>query len=154
MTDVGIRILAQGMRDLYSLDLTFCSRVTSASISDLLRARHSSLSELRLRSCTTLDIGTADNRRRRNLVDPGSDGRVIVEALNATGTGCCLSLLDVRQCGGQPGRTGFYADHDPFVGGMKSLGFEQRVAGYFGRAARWNQAIETRLVQQFLSDIQ
>lgn len=153
LSDEGVRAIALRLENLYTLDLSFCTRVSSAAIVFLLETRGQSLAELRLQSCRNLDIGAApDFRRRINASEAGSAGRGIVDAIQSHGIACSLSSLDVRDCGGQPPDGAPYKENDPFVTRMIDAGFQQRVAGYFGRPARWNAQIERRLVGQFLKD--
>ena len=144
------------MQDLYSLDLSFCTEITGTGIENLLRTRAGdSLSELRLRSCRGLEIYQPDdndssdaaNRRRRQTTTAGEK---ILAALRFHGHGCCLSVLDVRQCWEQQlGQNFGRREKDPFVIGMAAdLKFEQKLAGYFVRPATWNPDIERRLVKQ------
>lgn len=130
------------MQNLYALDLSFCTKVTAAAIVFLLEARGDSLAELRLLSCQSLAIGQENAG--------GQAGCQVVNALKASE--CALSVLDVRLCGGQPSLSQPYVDIDPFVQGMKSLGFTQKVAGFFSRPARWNMSIRRRLVEQLATD--
>jgi hypothetical protein len=149
------------MGNLYTLDLSFCTRVTAASIFHLLEIRHDCLSELRLKSCSKLEIardpqgppattrgGGANNHN--NHIAGGSAGRLIVNGIRRYHGACdhCLCVLDVRECGGQPSVTEPYLDNDPFVTGMKNLQFEQRVPGFFSRPARWS-TVQSHLVDQF-----
>ena len=153
--------MARRLENLYSLDLSFCTKVTPTGIVNLLETRGNSLAELRLQSCRNLSIGNAQEMRPRRhrhggpaaVADPGSAGRAIVKALQSLGesSSCCLSALDVRDCSGQP-PGGLYSAGDPFVVGLAELGFQQRVAGYFDRPARWDAQIERRLVEQLLSE--
>lgn len=171
LTDVGVNAIAGSMDNLYSLDLSFCTKITSASICNLLEARHETLSELRLKECRQLQIvrdpddddddGLDDRRRQQNITRGGRDGQSILKSLKRpTGsylsnsnnaTECNLSVLDARCCGGQPGLEIPYADNDPFVRGMISLGFEQKTPGLFARPARWNKVVQDRLLRQFAS---
>lgn len=113
----------------------------------LLETRGACLAELRLESCRHLSIGQ-ERDARRSQADPGSTGLAIVQTLQRMGEACCLSALDVRDCSGQRAHpNNGYASEDPFVQGMVSLGFAQRVPSYFERPARWNAAVEQRLMQ-------
>ena len=155
VTDIGVRAIASSLEDLYTLDLSFCTKLSAHAIASLLELRGGSLSELRLQGCYSLTIGGAvDHRRPPGLDPPGAAGRAIVNALRSHGPSCCLSALDVRDCGGQPPRGTPYPTHDPFFIGMTDMGFRQRVAGYFDRPACWNNYIERRLVHQLRSETQ
>lgn len=141
VTDVGINAVTNGMQDLYSIDLSFCTRISSASIMNLLEIRSGTLSELRIRNCSQLNItmsGLSSN-------GDGNAGRVILGVLQSNVDESCLCILDVRSCGGHTNVEENYPDDDPFVQGMKSLQFEQVVPGFFSRPARWNENVLQRL---------
>jgi hypothetical protein len=147
LTDRGINSIALNLQTLYSLDLSFCTRVTVDALFNLLEVRGKTLAELRIQSCRKLDIARDPN----GLDGDGSAGRLILNALRSPSNESCLSVLDLRSCGGQPDPNKCYADNDPFVQGMASLQFEQKAPGYFARPARWNSEVERQLVEQFVS---
>jgi len=131
--------------------------VTAAAISNLLRIRGDSLSELHLQRCRFLDFGSDPDDlqvgRGRNLNEGGgAAGRSVLLALKSHGDECCLAVLDVQHCCGGLAPDGGYAEGDPFVQGMAALGFRQAFPGYFSRAAKWNARIQRRLVRQFASE--
>mmetsp|Transcript_29158 Transcript_29158/g.29584 ORF Transcript_29158/g.29584 Transcript_29158/m.29584 type:complete len:158 (+) Transcript_29158:892-1365(+) len=139
ITDTAILAIALNLRDLFSLDLTFCSKLTATGIYRLLDELRDSLVELKLKSCRTLQIGQHDDNDRRRMIGRQRNndhaGHWILNALRRRphcNTDHTLCLLDVRECGGQPG-TLPYLDNDPFVKGMLALTFEQRVPGFFRR---------------------
>ena len=174
LTDNGVNAIANGLRSLYSLDLSFCSRVTSNSICGLLELRHQTLSELRLQECRQLKItrdpeddddglhGRSGGRQDNHVPRPARDGQAILKYLKSpSGRSCLLSsttlesnlsMLDLRCCGGQPNREVGYPEEDPFVRGMKSLQFEQKTPGFFSRPARWNANVHQRLLEQLESN--
>jgi hypothetical protein len=143
------------MCHLYSLDLSFCTRVTAASIFNLLEIRHDCLSELRLKSCTQLEMARdpygpqqpqQGGGANTTPTTGGSAGRLILNAVRSH-PDHCLCVLDVRECGGQPNVANAYPENDPFVTGMKNLQFEQQVPGFFSRPARWS-TVQRQLVEQ------
>jgi hypothetical protein len=136
------------MNNLYSLDLSFCTRVTAASIFNLLEIRHYCLSELRLKTCTKLEIAYDPDGPPllRGAGTGGGAGRLILNAIRCNADHS-LCVLDVRECGGQPNISNPYPESDPFVTGMKVLQFEQRVPGFFCRPARWS-SVHRQLVDQ------
>jgi hypothetical protein len=142
------------MQDLYSLDLSFCTRVTISSIFTLLEIRGNTLAELRLNSCRKLEIARDPHSPpvQRGQYNGGQAGRQILNALRSHGCSCCLSVLDVRHCGGQSvlNNKG-YPPNDPFVQGMANLEFEQKLPGFFARPARWNPEVKRRLIGQILA---
>jgi hypothetical protein len=120
--------------------------VTVAALFNLLEVRGKTLAEIVIQSCRKLDIAPDPN----GLGTDGSAGRLILNALRSPDNENCLSVLDLRNCGGQPDPNKGYLDNDPFVQGMASLQFEQRTPGYFARPARWNSEVERQLVEQFV----
>jgi hypothetical protein len=138
LTDEAVNIVAKSLCHLYSLDMSFCTRLTATSIFHLLDMRSESLSELRLNHCNQLSIGTqrhTNGTHRRTIETGGSDGRLIVNAIRSHPFHC-LSILDLRECGGQSSTTIPYQDTDQIVVGLKAMDFEQRVPGFFSRPAR------------------
>ena len=163
ISDAGVNAVARSMKDLYSLDLTYCTRVTADSVCNLLQVRGDSLAELRLQGCRSLDFAidpyapnaasaaaaTAGRNRVARHPEGGAAGRSILEAIRSQGDDCCLSVLDAQRCCGSLDEG--YPSDEPFVRGMASLGFEQ-TAGFFSRPARWNSSIQRRLVGLFVSE--
>jgi hypothetical protein len=149
--------------NLYSLDLSFCSRVTSRSICALIESRYETLAELRLQECRQLKIVPDDddddgglqrlNMGRNGAIRGGTDGQAILRSLRSpTGPlGAAesnLSMLDLRCCGGHQRIDVDYPASDPFVRGMEALQFQQRTPGFFARPARWNESMQARLQEQ------
>ena len=140
LTDRSIDSIARGMDHLYSLDLSFCTKLTATSIFNLLDLRFESLTELRLKHCIQLDIaainqGPQHQQQQAPAQAGGSAGRLIANAIR-THPDHCLSILDVRECCGQRSASVPYKETDPFVVGLKAMGFEQRVPGFFSRPTR------------------
>lgn len=145
--------IALNMPNLYSLDLSFCSRLSAGAIVCLLDMRWETLAELRLQSCN-LQISNLHQDTGR-LHSNSNAGRQILHSLRrhgggGGGGGCCLSVLDLR-----PSLVGsndaVLADDDPFVQEMKALSFEQTVPGCFVRPARWTPQVEHVLSNQSFS---
>ena len=152
ITDVGINAITSSMSNLYSFDLSFCTRVTAAAIFNLLETRYDCLSELRLKNCTNLAM-VHDSQGPQTATRTTLAGRLILNALEAHGAEHCLSILDVRECGKHAlNPTEPYPENDPFVQGMVGLQFQQRVPGFFCRPARWNSKVQNRLVEQILAE--
>lgn len=59
VTDTGINAITESMQNIYSLDLSFCTRISISSIFNLLEIRSDTLSELRLQNCHQLSIATS-----------------------------------------------------------------------------------------------
>uniref|UniRef100_A0A7S4AEZ2 F-box domain-containing protein n=1 Tax=Pseudo-nitzschia australis TaxID=44445 RepID=A0A7S4AEZ2_9STRA len=148
ITDTAVVAIALNLRDLFSLDLTFCSKVTPKGIYRLLDELRHNLVELRLKSCRHLQIGKpnlGENDRRRffgqqsNNVNHNHDhaGQWVLNALRRrphSKKDHTLCLLDVRGCGGQPAMNLPYTKGDPFVKAMSALNFTQKVPGFFSRS--------------------
>jgi hypothetical protein len=174
ITDSGVNAIAGTLQHLYSLDLSFCTKLTASSVCNLLESRHETLSELRLQQCRQLKIARDPNDddddghdgrggRHHTIARGARDGQSILKSLKSpvrsrflqqAGTQqqqSNLSILDVRFCGGQPNMDVGYPDSDPFVRGMNSLQFEQKTPGFFSRPARWNASVQARLLEQLES---
>jgi len=149
INDEGISCVTNSMRQLYSLDLSFCSRVTAEGILHLLQVRQDSLAELRLMSCSHLDI-TRDLRHHNefpgNFSGDGQAGRAILASLRSLDNSN-LSMLDLRNCGGYQVDKG-YPDDDVFVQGLVTLGFKQMIPGFFRKSTRANYDLYKCLVEQ------
>mmetsp|Transcript_44975 Transcript_44975/g.137367 ORF Transcript_44975/g.137367 Transcript_44975/m.137367 type:complete len:555 (+) Transcript_44975:482-2146(+) len=149
ITDVSLNAIADHMQSLSCLDVSFCTKLTAPSLGTLLQ-RHKVLSELRLYSCYQLDVTIPRGHGERDQVDGGA-GRALFEAVMANDESC-LNVLDLRGCTGRY-RTGQERDDDEtFRRGMASLGFEQKIAFFFVRRARWNAQVRKRLVQELYAE--
>jgi len=150
ITDAAVVAIALKLRNLFSLDLTFCSKVSAMGIYRLLDELRHSLVELRLRSCRSLKIGSlnleGDGRGRMASGRPNNNtnsnneyaGRWVLNALRRrphSTVDHSLRLIDVRGCGGQPVPNLPYTVEDAFVKGMHALQFEQKTPGFFSRSA-------------------
>lgn len=137
------------MKWLYSLDLSFCSRVTSDAIVNLLEFRRDTLTELRLQNCSHMDI-TGDPRgghdSNGSFARDGLAGRALLNALRSGGSHGQLSVIDLRQCGGHRNVNEGYPCGDPFVQGMWALRFKQTVPGFFQRPTRPNHQMYNDLM--------
>jgi len=158
LTDQGVNAIASSMPDLYSLDLSFCTKVTISALFGLLELRGRSLAELRLQGCNQLEVALDPNapdtarhhsRRQPSSEQGGYAGRQLLCVLRSHRSHCALSILDVRQCMGQPSLDRGYPDSDSFVQGMAALHFEQKAPGLFSRPARCSPELVERLVRQF-----
>lgn len=150
ISDAGVNAITRHLGNLYTFDLSFCTKISPDAVSSLLEIRGRTLAELRLYSCHNLSIGIPLDGSEPNGAHVGN---VILNALRSHGDACCMSALDVRGCGGQPNNgVDEYRIDDPFVVGLTEMGFQQRVPGYFVRSARWNTQIEQRLIRQFMKD--
>jgi hypothetical protein len=152
ITDSGIDAIANSMSFLFSLDLSFCSRITSAAIMNLLSIRQDVLHELRLQNCSHLDFSNEDNISFIDtILSPddnrdGNAGRDLIHALRSIGYNSHLSLLDLRSCGGCDNVSNGYHHDDPFVLEMKTLHFHQVIPGFFQRDAKPDSTLYNNLV--------
>jgi hypothetical protein len=136
------------MKWLYSLDLSFCSLVTSEAIVNLVELRHDTLTELRLQNCSHLDITTDPRRGHANssVYRDGLAGRAILNSLRSAGIHGQLSVIDLRQCGGHQNVNEGYPCDNLFVQGMLALRFKQTVPGFFQRPTRPNNQMYNDLM--------
>lgn len=74
LTDSGVRLIARHMKELYSLDLSFCTKISCDGVYDLLETRHDSLSELCLKSCRNLEISVPRRGPDGRFPDQASGG--------------------------------------------------------------------------------
>lgn len=150
ITDLGIETIAIKMKELYSLDLSFCTRFTPSSICHLLKAQNESLAELRLKNCSQFQIRSGNSNS--NTSDANA-GPLILNAIRSS-PDCALSVLDLRNCvkHSTVSRNDPYSESGPFVVGLRELGFVQSLPGFFSRAAQWNPQIQSRLVKQVMAD--
>lgn len=137
VTDAGVQAIAHSLRSLFSLDLSCCPNVTSASLAELLLLSASHLAELRIARCRGLDLATRPEIHRRYRHHPpgemGDAGNVILKALRRPD--CRLSLLDVSTGGHYAEEQLNEQDEDLqlFASAVESLGFTHRPAGFFSR---------------------
>jgi len=151
ITDASLESIASRMTGLYSLDVSFCTKLTIGGLAQLVRERCTSLSELRLYSCRQLDVegGSVMDGGRNN----GGNGRGVgggcrlVQALRSLREVSILSFLDLRECQQQDP----FVRDDLFLNGMAELGFDEALRGLFVRPARWNGEVRRQLVAN-LSD--
>lgn len=153
ITDAGVNAITHAMRRLYSLDLSFCSRITSAAIVSLLQLRKETLTELRVQNCPLLDTSNDvahHSDANRDFSNNGEAGHAIFHALCSVGSLSHLSILDLRNCRRRRSiNEGFPCD-DTFAQEMLTLRFKQVVPGFFCRPTRPDQA----LYQDLLNDCQ
>lgn len=139
ITDTSLEAITQLMH-LYSLDLSFCTRLTIEGICHLLKERCNSLSELRLYACRQLQLEAFVNNSTNG-------GRQLVRALKSVRDESTLSFLDVRACQRQEDQPHEqYRTDNLFLKGMLDLGFEKKLFGLFTRPAKWNERVRRRLV--------
>jgi len=136
ITDTSLETISQKMPVLYSLDLSFCTKLTISGGCRLITAC-TSLSELRLYACRQLNIG--------NVGSSASNGsRQLVRTLKTVDSDSSLSFLDVRECRQQLELP--TSRDQSYVKSMLDLGFDETLTGIFIRPARWNDRISRQLV--------
>ena len=148
LTDVAITALARSLRSIYSLDISFCTRITVRALVELLHFRSKSLFELRLYRCRQLDFRDSVGMRRpvqnmTSATSPTSDS-----FLKALKKDTCLSVLDLRQCAPFLSGKTLAANHS-FSRRMKKFGFSENVSGFFTQKPRWDEGTRRRLEQNF-----
>lgn len=128
ITDDSVDAITERLVDLQTLDLSFCTKVTIASLITLLEARGRILTELRLQQCR-LD----------------GSGNQFIAVLRSLQQELSLSVLDVRRC----------AMLDPTLRQhLKDLNFveSRNLEGLFTREPRWGRSIEERYMSYFEED--
>lgn len=133
ITDTSLETISQKMPVLYSLDLSFCTKLTISGVCRLITSC-TSLSELRLYACRQLNIG--------NVVSPSHGGRQLARALKNSDSS--VSFLDVRECHSQFELPA--SRPETYSKSMLDLGFDEKLTGIFIRPARWNDRIREQLV--------
>jgi len=133
ITDASLETISQKMPVLYSLDLSFCTKLTISGVCRLITAC-TSLSELRLYACRQLNIGSVGST--------SNSGRQLARALKNSDSS--LSFLDVRECHQQLEPP--TSRDETYVKSMLDLGFDETLTGIFIRPARWNDRISRQLV--------
>ena len=133
ITDTSLETISQMMPVLYSLDLSFCTKLTISGVCRLITACPS-MSELRLYACRQLNIG--------NVVSPSHGGRQLARALKNSDSS--VSFLDVRECHSQFELPA--SRPETYSKSMLDLGFDETLTGIFIRPARWSDRIGKQLV--------
>ena len=128
ITDASLESIAHRMR-LFSLDASFCTKLTIRGLAQLLTERCTSLAELRLFSC-----------RQLNVEEGG--GRQLAHALHPVREVSTLSFLDLRECHVEPP----FARDELFLSKMSDeLGFNETLHGLFVKPAVWNREVKRQL---------
>ena len=154
ISDDAVHLVAQRMQNLYSLELSYCPKVTAYAVTNLLHLRGENLAELYLHHCRNLHVirGTSTAPNPHQAYQDETVGlSMISDALRAHGGRCSLSVLDIRCCCGPADDSEPFEDNSRFVDELSFLGFEQKANGYFSRSAVWNEATRRRLVLQALT---
>ena len=144
ITDVSIDAIACRMTWLYSLDVSFCTKLTIRGLAQLLQTKCDSLAELRLYSCRQLDLegrSAVNGGRGGNVGGMVGGGRRLVQALQSVRDQSILSFLDLRECQQHEP----FARDDLFLSGMTELGFSEPMNGIFVKKAQWNSRVMEQL---------
>jgi hypothetical protein len=141
ITDSSLKSISQCMPWLYSLDVSFCTKLTLEGLSQLLIERCNSLSELRLYSCRNLNIEATNNGREAGIVPVVSGGLQLVRALQSVRNVSVLSFLDLREC---QQHDSFSRDATMFKA-IVELGFRETLHGLFIKQAFWNDEVRKQL---------
>ena len=114
LTDSSLYAIARKAKVIYSLDLSFCTKVSAEAVGSLLFSLPG-LSELRLLSCTQLR----------------PEGVAQFWTIPLTSESSCLSVLDLRSCVDE-GSVGF-------ITSQTSRPFNEFLPNFFTRDARWGE---------------
>ena len=154
ITDKSVSEIANTMVNLYSLDLSFCTKISLNAIVYLIESRMETLAELRLYQCNQIDVTVPLHTNNDQLHDItiGGDGRKLAQAIRSGGRNTVLNTLDVRECKGYHRQYVERKDDERFIHTMSLLNFSQKVPGFFNRPARWNQRVKARLERDVRDD--
>ena len=150
ITDDSIESISAMLPNLYSLDVSFCTKLTVGAIAKLLQERSESLAELRLFSCRQLNLeGRSVSSNARGIRGGMPNGRRLAQALLSSRQNCILSILDLRKCDDE---TSLIRD-EAFLRDMADLGFMEELRGFFRRPAFWNGRTSKQLAEILTPDI-
>jgi hypothetical protein len=118
------------LADLQTLDLSFCTKISFASLATLLQVRGTVVTELRLWHC-----------RPRGTIGP------FLRVLQALRHDCSLSVLDLRDCALDTTTT--------LLSDLLELHFIESSSfpGFFTREPRWGRTPEQRFTLYFKRSI-
>ena len=142
LTDSCTPALVDKMTNLRSIDLSFCTKLSTAALTHMIR-NAPALTELRLWNCHQIDLTIrqssvlAQGESNSNFDEAernGADGRLLVNSIQSRSIEKSrLILLDLRKFVGHH-RSHKTGEVDPtFLQGMSNLGFEQKVELFFTR---------------------
>jgi len=134
ITGLALESIGRGFKQLYSLDVSFCVKLTETAVGGLLFDLPS-LNELRLFSCAQLSVEGITTWWRATLISERS----------------CLSILDLRGCI-PPNSLNFLTEKDTSPDG-EFRAFDELTENYFTRDARWGgEEGEEEGVKDFLKE--
>lgn len=142
LTDICIPAIVDKMNNLRSIDLSFCTKLSTASLTYVIK-NAPALTELRLWNCHQIDVtipkspGLAQGQSTSNDDEgdrDGADGRLLLDAIQArSAQQNRFLLLDIRKCVGRHRNHKTRKIDSAFLHGMSDLGFEQKVELFFTR---------------------
>lgn len=131
ITDASIEAISSMLPSLYSLDVSFCTKLSINAIAKLLQERSDSLAELRLYSCRQLNLEGGNT----GAVMP--NGRRLTQALGSVRESSILSILDLRKCDEESS----LVRDGAFLRDMSNLCFFEELQGFFRRPAAWSDRV-------------
>ena len=143
LTDDGIYTIVNKMSCIQSIDLSFCTDLSTSLLAYMLEFSPS-LTEVRLCNCHQIDVtiprvsgtdqsttGSADTESG----PCGANGRALLNAIKSRSPKKSrFVLLDVRKCVGRHRHHDTRQADDIFMKGMANIGFEQKVELFFTRS--------------------
>ena len=142
LTDICIPAIVDKMNNLRSIDLSFCTKLSTASLAHVIK-NAPVLTELRLWNCHQIDVtilkspGLAQGQSTSNGDEGdrnGADGRLLLNAIQArSAQKSRFLLLDIRKCVGRHRNHKTREIDSAFLHGMSDLGFEQKIELFFTR---------------------
>ena len=150
ITDESLDAISLGLACLYSLDVSFCNKLTLGGLSKLLKERCDTLSELRLFSCKQLNLdGGSLTSNERNEAGGIGGGRRLSQVLKSVQHSSILSILDVRGCSDSE----TLVRDELFLQEMSNLHFEEELRGFFRKPAVWSGGVKRQLATTLCIDI-
>lgn len=119
ITDDSLYAIARKAKNLFSLDLSFCAKLSAEAVGSLLLSLPC-LSELHLFGCTQLQ----------------PEGASQFWTISLTSESSCLSVLDLRSC--------LAAGSVAFLTSQVSRPFNELLPNFFTRDARWGEGSQHR----------
>eukprot|EP01082_Thalassiosira_pseudonana_P008705 g7913.t1 g7913 contig26:552629-555163(+) len=145
ISDVSIEAISM-MPGLYSLDVSFCTKLTVGGLTRLVTNRCASLSELRLYSCRQLNVDGGPIAT--GGVNRVGGGRPLAQAIRSVSDDSILSFLDLRECNVSES----FSRDETFLREMADLGFQESLRGLFVRPAVWTERVRIQLVSTLSQD--
>ena len=142
LTDICTPALVDKMINLRSIDLSFCAKLSTASLTHVIK-NAPALTELRLWNCRQIDLtiqqsfDLAQDESNSNFDEADrnpADGRLLVRSIQSRSIEKSgLILLDLRKCVGHHRNHKMRKVDSTFLQDMSDLGFEQKAELFFTR---------------------